>query len=80
MAVHNGLLYLAFRENDSNDELLSKYSTNGTTFSSTINAHWQNNGPPLLQVDDLPGSPYDGDLFEFLASFSPTYLCSNHGN
>ncbi len=81
MAVHNGILYLAFRENDSSDELLYRYSRDGITFAPAINARWQNNGPPiLLQVDDLPNSPYHGALFEFFASFSPTFLCSNHGN
>lgn len=81
LAVHNNILYLGFRENDSSDKLLYRYSTDGVNFATAISAGTQVGGDPLfLQVSNLPGSSYNGELFLYFASFSPTYLCSNHGN
>ncbi|WP_263356018.1 hypothetical protein [Acidicapsa ligni] len=80
MAVHNNILYLGFRENDGSIAFLYKYSTDGVNFSTAINPHWQVNGPPiLLQVNNLTGSPNNGQLYMYYSSFSPTHLCSNHG-
>jgi hypothetical protein len=81
LAVHNNILYLGFEENDSSDELLYRYSTDGVTFAPAINAGTQVGGPPLfVDAPNLPGSPYNGQLFLYFASFAPTYLCSNHGH
>lgn len=79
LAVHNGVLYLGFRTNDSNKKFLYKYSNDGVNFSGAFDPRWAQGGPPaLVNGDNLPG-PYNGHLFTFFSSNTaiPNYLCSS---
>ena len=81
LVVHNNVLYLGYRSNPGK-EFLYMYSTDGTTFSGSIDPHWTQAGPPtFVSADNLPGSPYNGQMFVYWGSDTsgPWYLCSNHG-